>query len=112
VPNTVRSGRFWLNLDFYVEAEEFGPTPAAPPGPGWIRIKMLYGHYHDIPAAESAELRRRLDALAGLEPPGEGAGAPGSGRQELPVRVRSAPGRPAPAVDDPAGDEPQHGDAI
>jgi hypothetical protein len=112
MPNTVRSGRFWLNLDFYVEAEEFGQAPAAPPGPGWIRIKMLYGHYHDIPAAESGELRRRLDALAGIEPPGAGADVGETGRQELPVRVRSAPVRPAPTIDDPAADQPQHGDAI
>lgn len=106
MPNTVRTGRHWLNLDFYVEAEEFGPTPFATPGPGWIRIKMLSGNYHDIPAGESDELRRRLDALAGIAP--SLAPEPGPA-EELAVVVKSAPVPPlGPAVEDPTPSHPQN----
>jgi hypothetical protein len=119
MPNFVQVGeQSWVNLDFVIKADAYGLTPDAPPGPGWFRLLTLIGQAVDVPAAYVAELRRRIEILAGTSPSGppDQAGEPKSESapeaREIPVRVRPIDLPAAPAVDDPAADQPQHGDAI
>lgn len=117
MPNYVQVGeQSWVNLDFVIKAEAYGVTPDVPPGPGWFRLLTLIGQTVDVPTAYVPELRRRIEVLAGTSPhgPPDRAGKPKPGpapeAREIPVRVRPVDLPAAPAVDDPAVDEPQRGD--
>jgi hypothetical protein len=89
----VRVGRRILNVDYLIEAEEWGGD--APPdsgfGPGWLRVAMFPGRVRDLPPDLAGPFLRQLADLVAAPPPE--AGGP---RVEVSdqVRLRDVPPEP------------------